>query len=429
MWEAIKGVFRRVAGVFRRSAVWFRDRSLPIASLLSAIGLLVTAGAVLWLTGRPQGGPWYYWHVEPMPWKDRLTYAAAVATGVGAMVALVVSYRKQRDAEEGKFAAQFAAAAAQLGDDAPAVRIAGAYAVAALADRHQDRRQQCIDVLTGYLRLPYNPDASHNHLIGSTVQRTKGVDGNQATVTDTSAYRPADREVRLTIIRIIRDHLQDPAAATTWCVRDLDFTGATFDGGDFRDATFSGGTVDFDGATFSGGTVYFDGATFSGGTVDFRDATFSGGTVDFVGATFSGGTVDFVGATFSGGTVYFFGATFSRGTVDFRDATFSGGEVTFDRAKFKGGTVYFGGAKFMRGTVDFRVATFSGGTVDFFGATFSGGEVIFDRAKFLGGTISFVGATFSGGTITLDEKPFRGWSADAGSLPPPNRDDGDDSAQ
>lgn len=51
--------------------------------------------------------------------------------------------------------------------------------------------------------------------------------------------------VRLTIIRIIRDHLQDPAAPTTWCGRDLDFTGAIFDGGSFQGAAFTGGIVSF----------------------------------------------------------------------------------------------------------------------------------------------------------------------------------------
>jgi hypothetical protein len=38
---------------------WFGDRSLPAASLMSGAGLLLVAGVVLWLTGRPQGGPWY----------------------------------------------------------------------------------------------------------------------------------------------------------------------------------------------------------------------------------------------------------------------------------------------------------------------------------------------------------------------------------
>jgi hypothetical protein len=90
-----------------------------------------------------------------------------------------------------------------------------------LADRFPVRRQQCIDVLTGYLRLPYNPEASRNHLVESTVQRNAEVGGEDATITDTSAFRPADREVRLTIIRIIREHLLDSDSLTTWCGRDL----------------------------------------------------------------------------------------------------------------------------------------------------------------------------------------------------------------
>jgi len=404
MWEAIKGVFRRVAGVFRRSAVWFRDRSLPVASLLSAIGLLVIAGAVLWLTGRPQGGPWYYWHVEPMPWKDRLTYAAAVATGVGAMVALVVSYRKQRDAEEGKFAAQFAAAAAQLGDDAPAVRIAGAYAVAALADRHQDRRQQCIDVLTGYLRLPYDPQVGHR--VSRTIQRTTDVEGEESVVTDTSAYRPADREVRLTIIRIIREHLQDPDAATTWCGHDLDFTGATFDGGDFSRAHFTGGEVSFQGATFSSDVVWFDGAVFAGGSVWFGGAVFAGGSVRFGGAKFAGGEVGFSAAKFVGASVWFGAARFSGATVLFNGALFGDGKVVFDVAIFSGGYVSFQGAVFRGATVRFDGAGFSGGEVRFSGAEFSRGEVRFD------------GATFRGAAVVRDGEPFFGWN-ECGFLPDP----------
>ncbi|MET7695697.1 hypothetical protein ABZT06_48910 [Streptomyces sp. NPDC005483] len=114
-----------------------------------------------------------------------------------------------------------------------------------------------------------------------------------------------EREVRLTIIRSIRDHLQDPTAPTTWCGCDLDFAGAVFDGGDFIRATFSGGVVEFFIATFSDSGVAFGGATFSGGTVHFSRSSFSGSTVAFDGATFSGATVTFDGATVSGGSVEF----------------------------------------------------------------------------------------------------------------------------
>jgi Pentapeptide repeats (9 copies) len=229
---------------------------------------------------------------------DSVKIGLAVVAGLGAAVGLTVSYRKQRGEEDKAFTDRYAAAAEQLGHGKAAVRLAGVYALARLADDWEPHRQTCIDVLCAYLRMPYDPESPE----------------------------PGEREVRLTVIRLIRDHLR-PTARVSWSGRDLDFTGTVFDGGDFSGATFSGGTVGFDGATFSGGTVGFDGATFSGGTVSFGDATFSGGTVNFSGATFSGGTVSFSGAGFSGGTVNFFGARFSGGTVSFSGAGFSGGTV------------------------------------------------------------------------------------------------------
>src|SRR5437868_3015455 len=54
---------------------------------------------------------------------------------------------------------RFATAAGQLGSDKPsAVRLAGVYAMAGLADDWSENRQTCVDVLCGYLRMPYEPD-------------------------------------------------------------------------------------------------------------------------------------------------------------------------------------------------------------------------------------------------------------------------------
>jgi hypothetical protein len=54
---------------------------------------------------------------------------------------------------------RFATAAGQLGDDKPpAVRLAGVYAMAGLADDWKQNRQTCVDVLCAYLRMPYEPD-------------------------------------------------------------------------------------------------------------------------------------------------------------------------------------------------------------------------------------------------------------------------------
>ncbi|MFC9929986.1 pentapeptide repeat-containing protein [Streptomyces sp. NPDC127190] len=242
---------------------------------------------------------------------------------------------------------RFSTAAELLGHNEAACRLAGVHAMAGLADDWTERRQTCIDVLCAYLRMPYPRGLAEN------------------TPDDEDPNGQANREVRLTVIRTIRDHLL-PAnpAETSWSGYDLDFTGAVFDGGDFSNARFSGGKVRFTGATFSGGLVSFYGATFSGGSVGFYGATFSGSEVLFRGATFSGGSVNFRGATFSSDVVNFDRAAFSGGEVSFYGATFSSGTVNFDRAKFSSGTVNFDRARFSGATVTSHAAQFDGGVVD-----------------------------------------------------------------
>ncbi|WP_314174511.1 pentapeptide repeat-containing protein [Streptomyces winkii] len=77
--------------------------------------------------------------------------------------------------------------------------------------------------------------------------------------------------MRLTIIRVIRDHLRLPDAATAWSTYALDFARATFDCGDFSRSRIRG-AVSFEGARFSVGEVSFDGATFGGGAASRRRA-------------------------------------------------------------------------------------------------------------------------------------------------------------
>jgi uncharacterized protein YjbI with pentapeptide repeats len=254
---------------------------------------------------------------------------------------------------------RFATAADRLGSDKPsAVRLAGVYAMAGLADDWEENRQTCVDVLCAFLRLPTEPSPA----------------------TDARASGPpfADgREIRQTVIRVIAAHLR-PAAARSWQSLNFDFTGVVFgDDGlfSFGDAVFSGGRVSFDHAVFSGGEVDFSHALFSGGTVSFDDAQFSGGTVSFEGTAFSGAQVLFRRAQFSGGQVRFQGARFSGGEVRFTGASFSGGEVSFTEADFSEGTVSFMFAKFPGGTVGFSGARFSGATVDFTSAAFSGATI------------------------------------------------------
>ena len=86
---------------------------------------------------------------------------------------------------------RFATAAEQLGSDKPAVRLAGVYAMAGLADDWEENRQTCVDVLCAYLRMPYEPDP-----------------GQDAPEPQRLAFQ-AVREVRHTVIRVITAHLKD----------------------------------------------------------------------------------------------------------------------------------------------------------------------------------------------------------------------------
>lgn len=264
---------------------------------------------------------------------------------------------------------RYATAAAQLGHAGAAVRLSGVYALAALADDWHEagntaQQNVCIDVLCAYLRMryvPYDPD-------------------------DPTSAPAGEREVRLTVISVIRNHLLDPDEPNSWCDKNLDFTDAHFDGGSFESVTFHGGAI-FTGAKFSGGDVLFMGAKFSGANVNFTKAQFSGGSVNFNCAKFSSGTVDFGSAEVS------------DGYVNFSGADFSGADVLFGGTKFSGGTTYFAAAKFSGGNVNFTSTEFSGGSVYFSAAKFTGGSVLFAWAKFSAGGADFTAAEFSGGSV------------------------------
>lgn len=98
---------------------------------------------------------------------DLVKLSFGVVAGAGALVALVVAYRRQRVDEAGAHreatrlhTERFSQAVDKLGSDSPAVRLGGVHALAGLADDAPDNslRQTCIDVLCAYLQLPFTPD-------------------------------------------------------------------------------------------------------------------------------------------------------------------------------------------------------------------------------------------------------------------------------
>ncbi|GAA1954759.1 pentapeptide repeat-containing protein [Catenulispora subtropica] len=276
---------------------------------------------------------------------DAMKTALLVVAGSGAGAGLYVQYRKQRTDEaksaldhansrrdqDKLFTERYTAAAAQLGNAAAAVRLAGVYALARIADDSERDRPTCLEVLCAYLRMPYDPDDPKTE--------------------------PAERQVRTTAQTAIAARLY-PDHPGFWHDARIDLAGAYlidwnfvgFTVGEFKAdrATFSGG-AGFGRATFTG-DAHFVGATFTLATY-FGGGTFNGAAW-FNGATFSG-SASFGGATFSD-FAGFGGATFS-GDAHFDEATFNS-NAGFNKATFNS-NARFDGATFNRGA-EFRAATF-----------------------------------------------------------------------
>ncbi|MEU6205367.1 pentapeptide repeat-containing protein [Micromonospora musae] len=303
---------------------------------------------------------------------DVIKLAFAAIAGIGGTIALVVAYRRQRVAEASSrlehakeerdririLNERFGAAASQIGSDQPTVRLAGVYAMAALADDWPEQRQTCVNVLCGYLRMPYEPDP-----------------GAEAPGSERVAFA-RDREVRHAVIQVIRDHLNPQVAPIPWHDCKFDFRGAVFDGGNFSYIEVPDGcTLNFLDASFVGGVTEFQGSKFAGGVANFWRVQFVGGEVHFYGAKFAGDHVGFGESTFSGGRVDFRSIGTSEGPVS---SSFSA-HVTFSRCQFTGAEVLFSRAEFTAGVVDFDEAEFSGGKVDFADAQLTGGKLDFSR--------------------------------------------------
>ena len=308
--------------------------------LLLAITVAIGFGTLLWLgLGKPDiTSPTPPSTITPTPGKttappaltagerlEGLKVVLAVVAGIGAVVALTVAYRKQRDAELAEYredakayADRFGKAADQLGNTAYIVRTGGVYALTELADEWIDGRQQCIDLLCAYLRMPYVADPA------------------------SADYSDGNRDVRRIIIRLIRNHLRDDWSAVSWRGYRFSFERAVFDCGDFSQAQFQGGNVTFHKARFVSGHILFSNVIFDGTPVWFDGAEFTGAHVTFRKATFAGTKTSFEGSVFSAGRVEFDEAHFAAGKINFANAVHCGSTVTFDGLTHTSDTIEWG---------------------------------------------------------------------------------------
>jgi hypothetical protein len=224
---------------------------------------------------------------------DRLVLAIGVGTVVGAALALpLAAWAPGPRSSSGETAAhppgpsdpagapreRLSLAAQRLGDrTSPPGQVAAVLALAALADEWPDGRQDCIDVLCRYLRLPYDP----------------------------AAAGPAESQVRLSVVDALRSHL-DGTAGPGWTGCRFDFSGATFDRGSLDGAWFTGGAVSFTGCRFTGGGLSLRQAEFTECSVDCAQIVLDGGsTLDFTGARFDRSRTRFTGIELAAGVLGF----------------------------------------------------------------------------------------------------------------------------
>lgn len=310
--------------------------------------------------------------------------AFAVAAGSGGVIALMIAYRRQRVTEEENVRSghahlreerrllneRFASAAAQLGHEKSAVRLAGVYAVASLADDWSEQRQTCIDVLCAYVRMPYR---QNDELAAQYVE---------------------EKQVRDTIMRVISRHLiQEPG----WRGCNFDLSGATMDGFLLSGIIVDRGTtIDFNRARFIEGRNMIQRLSLIEGTISFWDCEVLGGSIEIYASDLAGGTLWFRNARIKGGFVSFAGVSYggpggeetsvhrtsiSGARIDFGDSEVCGGRLSFDQSDFSGGKVWFQGCKFTSGSVSFDKSSFLDGVVNFDDAMFTGAEVTFRQSE------------------------------------------------
>lgn len=158
------------------------------------------------------------------PWA---TLIASVAVLLSALVAASVARYNRRQADRHfddkheldrieSLRARYTTAAEQLAHESAAVRLAGVYAIASLADDwhrsgHDDERQVCIDLLRAYVRTPVAYSGA-------------------STETD-DAPRRGEIEVRQSIVQIMSKHrCLEPEDERSWATCDTSMANARLDG-------------------------------------------------------------------------------------------------------------------------------------------------------------------------------------------------------
>lgn len=297
---------------------------------------------------------------------------------------------------------RFTTAAEQLAHEKAAIRLAGVYALAALADEWHEvgeyrETQVCIDLLCAYQRTP-RPKTGK--LVGNVV----------------GVPELAETEVRTTISSVVGSHLRrgDPEQSARWERYDFNFKGAVFDAGHHDLSGVSvGGTLDFSGVKMrgqvfldlvglclrAGGRIRFTNAELDDdGRLFIREAMVSEDTelwLNHVKVT-EGATVDLTQTDVEAGGVVDLTMSIAgdRGAFMWGKAKISGGIVRASGFRADGGTVGVGASIIE----DKSVIIFDGARIN------SGGNVMVSAERIaFGSTVRLGGAIVKeGGSLHVN---------------------------
>ena len=240
---------------------------------------------------------------------------------------------------------RYTTAIEQLSNDKASIRLGGVYTLVGLVDEWladdktipnvEERRKEgqvIINNLCAHIRSPFllaeraeQLDKPYAKYLQKDFDGDKEkFDADKRSFARDKAALEEERQVRLSIIKEMHEHLHDAEEPGPWSGFDYDFSNAHFFYPIDFVYSYFGVFSNFSGVTFTEDTNFFE-ATFT------QDASFFGATfterADFFGAKFTG-YASFFGATFTQGA-YFPGATFTQGAY-FPGATFT------ERADFSG---------------------------------------------------------------------------------------------
>ncbi|MEV4599478.1 pentapeptide repeat-containing protein [Amycolatopsis sp. NPDC049253] len=409
--------------------------------------------------------------VSPTLLFDSLKVSFATIAGIGGVVALVVGYRRQRIHEAQDLRdftrlsnERFAKAAEQIGSNTAAIRLAGVYAMAALADDWPEQRQVCIDVLCAYLRMPFpiilepseipEPESVTENPMQPWRQWLEAV--------PTESRNPHEEShVRTTIQKVITAHL-DPDAESNWFGYRFDFQGSVFEGALFEGAVFKECQVIFDGCLFYGES-WFSNCKFISSYVSFAAAIvndslgfefsyiedsdltlyFSFGndcSVNFQGINLHSGILrlvpdlsrgahlSFISSHLEGGTIELHRLEMTKGSsLAFSRAVIDGTEINIIGQNCRGGTIWLNGLTINDGSMtikgDDRFSNqqlilegtelsmdgmdLNGGTLAIRNAVLSGSRIHAENLVMNGGIIDFSEATFQSGLLSITQPDIR----------------------